>query len=311
VRLVGPHDVGGVPVVDQVGGLDAGGHPQLGEPRQVGVVDQLGVLQGAGGSGAGEGVQYGVHRQVPDGMYGGSQPGGPGPGHQRLQLLGGNRVHPVAPRTDRTLVGLAAPRRATGDRPVDDDLERPHLHHRTGSRRLPGGQMPTGCLLESGRVDSYLHPHRAPSGGLPGQPQIGTARELHVADPDHATGGRGATALVQPAVESPGGDLGQPDLGGEGVGLGEEAGPVRHPQTLQRGRVAPGGVQIRRDDGHRSGARHGVQIRGAGIGRPAGGSQPESLDDPVPVRLGDGIQLCGDLGQDLLGPGGLGDLQTP
>ena len=87
VAAVRPDLLGGVAVVEQVGGLDAGPDPELGHPAYVVAADQLGVLDRAADPGRGVRVEGLAHRRVADRVG----------GHLEVVGVGAGRAARAAP----------------------------------------------------------------------------------------------------------------------------------------------------------------------------------------------------------------------
>ena len=101
IGAVGPHDVGGVTIIDHVQGLDAGSHSQLCEPGDVGIGEDLGVLHRSRDTGRLEGVEDLPDGAITDGMGRTLQVGSFRPSHELDEVLRRDRVDsgPLRPTT--------------------------------------------------------------------------------------------------------------------------------------------------------------------------------------------------------------------
>lgn len=257
-----------------------------------------------------EGVEDRHGRTVADRMHRREQIGIAGPRQQGFQVPGADGVHPGAVGAVAARVGLVAPRRMGGHRPVDDHLERPHRHQAAGRGRPAGRKPPGHRLIETIRVDGHLDPVMAAAGGLPAKPGLDIGVELHVADAHHAAGGRLLAAGRHRQVQSLRAHPRQSGLGLEGIRLGEE--PVTAESQLPGGPgAAPHRVQIGRDEGDRHLSDDPVQIRRARQPVPLRGPESEALHDEARAggrQLG---EVYRHIGQEPLDRGRLTQLEPP
>ncbi len=124
VRPVGPDPLGRVAVVEQVGRLDARPDAERGQPAYVLAPDQLGVLDRAPRSGRGVGHERGS--RPPRRRSRGWRPPGRCATADRAGRAAPRRSGSARREPDAVGVRLAAPGGPGVERPVGDDLERPH-----------------------------------------------------------------------------------------------------------------------------------------------------------------------------------------
>ena len=187
-----PGQLGEVAVIEEVGRLHAGADTELGHPAYVVATDQLGVLDRADRPRLGVRRKCLGDRRVADRVGGDLEAAAVCSLEQVAELvagevgLAGGVLQPV-----RVGVGLAAPGRAGVERPVADDLERPHRDPLVAAgQRVAGAQAGVDHLVEGVGVRRPPDPQHVAVLGPAVRPELAAPAELEVDQADHASGGR-------------------------------------------------------------------------------------------------------------------------